>query len=82
MQYLNIKNTIVKIYNISIFNKYNLYIYKCINAIYICFNFMIFNNTRNFKKYLLWLFYCIFNYNLKIIIKIHKMYIPKFIYTI
>ena len=42
MQYLNIKNTIVKISNISIFNKYNLYInninlyiYKCINAIYI-----------------------------------------------
>ena len=27
MQYLNIKNTIVKISNISIFNKYNLYIY-------------------------------------------------------
>ena len=22
--------------------------------IYICFNFMIFNNTRNFNKYLLW----------------------------
>ena len=42
--------------------------------IYICFNFMIFNNTRNFNKYLLWLFYCIFNYNLKIIIKIHNMY--------
>ena len=76
MQYLNIKNTIVKISNISIFNKYNLYIYKCINAIYIyiyiCFNFMIFNNTRNFNKYLLWLFYCIFNYNLKIIIKYIK----------
>ena len=37
MQYLNIKNTIVKISNISIFNKYNLYIYiyKCINEIYI-----------------------------------------------
>ena len=53
MQYLNIKNTIVKISNISIFNKYNLYIY--INVlmqyiyIYICFNFMIFNNTRNFN---------------------------------
>ena len=57
MQYLNIKNTIVKISNISIFNKYNLYIYiyKCINAIYIyVYNiyFMIFNNTRNFNKYL------------------------------
>ena len=50
--------------------------------IYICFNFMIFNNTSNFNKYLLWLFYCIFNYNLKIKIKIHKMYIPKCIYTI
>ena len=49
---------------------------------YICFNFMIFNNTRNFNKYLLWLFYCIFNYNLKIIIKIYNMYIPKCIYTI
>ena len=56
MQYLNIKNTIVKISNISIFNEYNLYIYKCINTIYICFNFMIFNNTRNSNKYLLWLF--------------------------
>ena len=27
--------------------------------LYICFNFMIFNNTWNFNKYLLWLFYCI-----------------------
>ena len=82
MQYLNIKNTIVKISNISIFNKYNLYIYinvlmkyiyiYLMQYIYICFNFMIFNNTRNFNKYLLWLFYCIFNYNLKIIIKYIK----------
>ena len=56
MQYLNIKNTIVKISNISIFNKYNLYIYINVLMQYICFNCMIFNNTRNFNKYLLWLF--------------------------
>ena len=85
MQYLNIKNTIVKLSNISIFNTYNLYIYIYINVLmqYICFNFMIFNNTWNFNKYLVWLFYCIFNYDEKIIIKIYKyMYIPKCIYTI
>ena len=41
---------------------------------------MIFNNTRNFNKYLLWLFYCIFNYNLKIIIKYIKcIYLNVFI---
>ena len=40
---------------------------------YIFFNFMIFNNAWNFNKYLLWLFYCIFNYNLKVIIHIYYM---------
>ena len=57
MQYLNIKNIIVKISNINIFNKYNvyIYIYIYINVLmqYICFNFMIFNNTYIFNKYLL-----------------------------
>ena len=45
MQYLNIKNIIVKLSNIRIFNTYNLYIYINVLMQYICFNFMKFNNT-------------------------------------